>query len=773
MYAFTSAINLKQKTMKQFKIVLIAVFAPLFASQAQTKGINDLDPVVEHKIDSILELMTVKEKVGQMVQYNGSFDVTGAPSDIDSKTKLEKLKNGEVGSMLNVLTAEATREAQQVVMENSRLKIPLLFGYDVIHGYKTMFPVPLGESASWDLEAMELSASIAAKETAAAGVHWTFAPMIDVSRDARWGRIMEGAGEDPYLNAVIGVARIKGFQGSDLADINTIAACAKHFAGYGFAEAGRDYNTVNVGTSELQNAILMPFKAATEAGVATFMNSFNEIDGVPSTASTYLQRDILKGAWDYKGFMVSDWGSIAELIPHGYAEDKMQAGELAVIAGSDMDMEGRVYEEVLEPLVNENTIDEVLLDDAVRRILRVKFQLGLFENPYKYSNTQREQEVLLAKAHLEAARDIARKSIVLLKNENSVLPLSKALKSIAVIGPLADDKDSPLGNWRAQADKNSAVSVLEGIKNMVGDAVQINYAKGADLGMGERSFLMPLEINETDTSGFAQAIEAAKKSEVVVMVLGEDAFQSGEGRSQTGIQLRGVQQELLDEVVKVNPNVVLVLMNGRPLDISKPNEQVPAIVETWFLGSQAGNAIADVLFGAYNPSGKLPVSFARNVGQEPLYYNQKNTGRPASDMVTYSGYQDSSREALYPFGFGLSYTTFEYGAISLSASEFSGDEKLEVAIELTNTGTVAGKETVQLYIRDLVASRTRPVKELRDFKQVSLKPGETKKVTFEISAKTLEFYTANNTWEAESGSFNVMLGSNSRDLKEASFQYKK
>ena len=759
--------------MKQFKIVLIAVFAPFFTSEAQTKGINDLDPVVEHKIDSILELMTVKEKVGQMVQYNGSFDVTGAPSDIDSKTKLQKLKNGEVGSMLNVLTAEATREAQQVVMENSRLKIPLLFGYDVIHGYKTMFPVPLGESASWDLEAMKLSASIAAKETAAAGVHWTFAPMIDVSRDARWGRIMEGAGEDPYLNAVIGVARIKGFQGSDLADVATIAACAKHFAGYGFAEAGRDYNTVNVGTSELQNAILMPFKAAAEAGVATFMNSFNEIDGVPATASTYLQRDVLKGAWDYKGFMVSDWGSIAELIPHGYAEDKMQAGELAVVAGSDMDMEGRVYEEALEPLVNENVIDEALLDDAVRRILRVKFHLGLFEDPYKYSDAQREQEVLLAEAHLEAARDIARKSIVLLKNENSVLPLSKALESIAVIGPLADDKDSPLGNWRAQADKNSAVSVLEGIQNAVGNKVQINYAKGADLGMGERSFLMPLEINETDTSGFAKAIEAAKKSEVVVMVLGEDAFQTGEGRSQTGIQLRGVQQELLDEVVKVNANVVLVLMNGRPLDISKPNEQVPAIVETWFLGSQAGNAIADVLFGAYNPSGKLPVSFPRNVGQEPLYYNQKNTGRPASNMVTYSGYQDSSREALFPFGFGLSYTTFEYGAISLSASEFSGEEKIEVAIELTNTGTVAGKETVQLYLRDLVASRTRPVKELRDFKQVILKPGETKKVVFEISAKTLEFYAANNIWEAESGSFKVMLGSNSRDLKEASFQYKK
>ncbi|MDP5044210.1 MAG: glycoside hydrolase family 3 C-terminal domain-containing protein, partial [Leeuwenhoekiella sp.] len=441
----------------------------------------------------------------------------------------EKLKNGEVGSMLNVLTAKATREAQEVVMQNSRLKIPLIFGYDVIHGYKTMFPVPLGESASWDLEALKLSAQIAAEETAAAGVHWTFAPMIDVSRDARWGRIMEGAGEDPYLNSVIGVARINGFQGQDLNAVNTIAACAKHFAGYGFAEAGRDYNTVNVGESELQNAILLPFKAASEAGVATFMNSFNEIDGVPATASTHLQRDILKGDWDYKGFMVSDWGSIAELIPHGFAQDKMQAGKLAVVAGSDMDMEGRVYEMALEPLVADNQIDEELLNDAVRRILRVKFALGLFENPYKYSDEKREKEILLSKENLEASRDIARKSIVLLKNEKGILPLKKSLKSIAVIGPLADDKDAPLGNWRAQAIKNSAVSVLEGIKNAVGKNTQINYAQGASLGMGERSFLMPLTINETDTSGFAEAVEAAKKSEVVVLVVGEDAFQSGEG----------------------------------------------------------------------------------------------------------------------------------------------------------------------------------------------------------------------------------------------------
>lgn len=757
---------------KYLKIALFLLITPVIQMTAQTQGINDLDPVIEHKIDSILELMTVKEKVGQMVQYNGSFDVTGAPSDIDSKTKLEKLKNGEVGSMLNVLTAEATREAQQVVMEHSRLKIPLLFGYDVIHGYKTMFPVPLGESASWDLESMKLSASIAAKETAAAGVHWTFAPMIDVSRDARWGRIMEGAGEDPYLNSVIGVARIKGFQGGDLADIATIAACAKHFAGYGFAEAGRDYNTVNVGESELQNAILMPFKAASEAGVATFMNSFNEVDGVPSTASNYLQRDLLKGDWDYKGFMVSDWGSIAELISHGYAKDKMQAGELAVVAGSDMDMEGRVYEEALEPLVAENKIEEALLDDAVRRILRVKFHLGLFEDPYKYSDAQREKEVLLAKEHLEAARDIARKSIVLLKNESEVLPLKKDVKSIAVIGPLADDTDSPLGNWRAQADKNSAVSVLEGIKNVVGNNAQINYAKGADLGMGERSFLMPLTINETDTSGFTEAVAAAENSEVVVMVLGEDAFQTGEGRSQTGIQLRGVQQELLDAVLEVNDNIVLVLMNGRPLDLSKPNEQVPAILETWFLGSEAGNAIADVLFGDYNPSGKLPVSFPRNVGQEPLYYNQKNTGRPSSPMVTYSGYQDGSREALFPFGYGLSYTTFEYGKLQLSASEFSGDSSIELSVKITNTGNVAGKETVQLYIHDLVASRTRPVKELRDFRQVTLESGATQTVSFTISPKTLAFYTANRVWEAEAGEFDVMIGGNSVDLQKATFQYK-
>ncbi len=758
--------------MKQsLAICMLAISVGFPLSLSAQKGINTLNPVTEKKIDSIIKLMTLKEKMGQMVQYNGNFDLTGAPSEIDNDSKLKKLRSGEVGSMLNVLTAAATREAQENVMNYSRLKIPLIFGYDVIHGYKTIFPVPLGESASWDLKAVQKGAHIAAVETAASGVHWTFAPMVDVSRDARWGRIMEGVGEDPYLSSVMGVARIKGFQGEDLADEFSIAACAKHFAGYGYGEGGRDYNTVNVGISELQNSILLPFKAAAEAGVATFMNSFNEIDGVPATASTYLQREILKGDWDYKGFVVSDWGSIGEMINHGYAKDKIQAGELAVKGGSDMDMESLVYEEALVPLVEDGSIDEALLDDAVRRILRVKFDLGLFDDPYKYSDEARERENLYTEAHLEASEDIARKSIVLLKNENKTLPLNKEVKSIAVIGPLAADKDSPLGNWRAQAIPNSAVSVLEGIHEKVGDKVTINYAKGAELAIGERAFIQPLKLNETDTTGFAAAVAAAKKSEVVVMVLGEDAYQTGEARSYADIRLAGVQQQLLDAVHAVNSNIVLVLMNGRPLDLSKPNEQVPAIVETWFLGSRAGTAIADVLFGDYNPSGKLPVSFPRSVGQEPLYYNRKSTGRPSSDLIFYSGYEDSSIEALFPFGFGLSYTTFEYGAINLDSETLSADGIITASVEVTNTGDVAGKETVQLYIRDLFASKTRPIKELRDFKQVELTHGESQTVIFEITPETLKFYTANNVWETEPGDFELMIGTNSMELQKVTITY--
>ena len=759
--------------MKKYILFIIVLFYGGFLAVGQNSKILSSVKNVETKVDSVLALMTIQEKVGQLVQYNGSWDLTGPASNLDARQKEENLKNGLVGAMLNVLSVEATTEAQKLVMENSRLKIPLLFGYDVIHGYTTIFPVPLAETASWDMVAAEESARIAALESVAHGVNWTFSPMIDVSRDARWGRIMEGSGEDPYLTSLVAVAKIKGYQGKDLSHPHTIAATAKHFAGYGLAEAGRDYNTVHIGENELHNTVLPPFKAAAEAGVATFMNSFNDIDGIPATGHKVLQRDVLKGDWGYDGFIVSDWASISEMIDHGFARDKKHAAEIAINAGSDMDMEGGAYETSLVQLVGEGKVDEALIDDAVKRVLRVKFKMGLFEDPYRYSNAETLKNISF-EDHRKASREIAKKSIVLLKNENSLLPIRASVKNIAVIGPLANDKDSPIGNWRGQGEANSAVSVVEGIRNAVGKDVKVNYAKGADLGMGERSFLMPLKINKTDTSGFAEAVEVAKKAEVVVMVLGEDAFQSGEGRSQVNIGLAGVQQELLEEIYKVNKNIILVLINGRPMEIAWAAENLPAITVAWQLGTESGNAIADVLFGKYNPSGKLPVSFPRVVGQEPLYYNQKNTGRPSSDQhVTFSGYTDSPKDALYPFGFGLSYTTFEYGDLTISDEELTPEKPIEVSFSLSNSGEREGKEIVQLYIRDLVASTTRPVKELKGFVPVTLAPGESKTVTLKIDESMLRFYGANKTWESESGEFEVFIGGNSRDLKKASFSLKK
>ncbi len=741
--------------------------------QAQTATIRSSVLDVEKKVDSLLALMTLEEKIGQLVLYNGSWDLTGPASNLDNQQKEENIKNGRVGAMLNVLSVKATTEAQKLVMENSRLKIPMLFGYDVIHGYSTMFPVPLGETASWDLEAIEEGARIAALESVAHGVNWTFSPMIDISRDARWGRIMEGSGEDPYLTSVVGVAKIKGYQGTDLSDPNTIAATAKHFAGYGLAEAGRDYNTVHLGENELHNTILPPFKAAVDAGVATVMNSFNDIDGIPATGHRVLQRDILKEEWGWEGFVVSDWASITEMIYHGFAKDKTHAAEIAMKAGSDMDMEGGSYEEGLAGLVKEKKVDEDLIDDAVKRVLRVKFKLGLFEDPYRYSNKDMLATLPVEK-HMEVARDIARKSIVLLKNENNILPLKPSLKNIAVIGPLADDKDTPIGNWRAQGEANSAISVIEGVRNAVGNRGKVTYAKGTDLGMGERSFLMPLKINKTDRSGFAEAVAVASKADVVLMVLGEDGFQSGEGRSQVEIGFAGLQQELLEEVYKVNKNIVLVLMNGRPMDISRATENLPGIVVTWQLGSESGNAIADVLFGKYNPSGKLPVSFPRSVGQEPLYYNQKNTGRPSNpEHVTFSGYTDSEKDALYPFGFGLSYTTFDYSDPKLSALQMKEGDNLELSFTIRNSGEVKGKEIVQLYLRDVVASATRPMKELKGFQLVELAPGESKNIKFTIDDKMLQFYSASRKWESEAGDFELFIGGNSVDLKKVSFSLKK
>lgn len=731
--------------------------------------------VIDHKVDSVLALMTLQEKIGQMVQYNGSWDVTGPPSNISDKDKVEKIKNGLVGSMLNVISVKATREAQKLAVENSRLKIPLIFGYDVIHGYKTIFPIPLGESASWDLDLIEKSAQIAANETSASGVQWTFAPMMDISRDARWGRIMEGAGEDPYLNSMVAVARVKGFQGDDLSNKNTIAACAKHFAGYGLAEAGRDYNTVNIGEYELNNEVMPPFKAAAEAGVATFMNSFNTIDGIPATGHKGIQRDILKGNWNWDGFIVSDWGSIGEMVTHGFAKDKHQAAEIAIKAGSDMDMESYAYEANLKKLVDEGKVDVALINDAVKRILKVKFELGLFDDPYKYCDDEREAKEVYSAENQKFSREVAKKSIVLLKNDEQLLPLKKDIKTIAVIGPLADDKDTPIGNWRAQGMANSAVSLLEGVKNAVSENTKVIYEKGCDLTIdylkpGQNQFLYPLKINTTDASMIPAAVEAAKKADAVVLAIGENAYQSGEGRSQTNIGFAGVQMQLLNAILKVNKNVAIVLMNGRPMDITEASDKTPAILECWHLGSQAGNAIADVLFGDYNPSGKLPVSFPYNVGQEPLYYNQKNTGRPYSAQhVTYSGYTDAPKTALYPFGYGLSYTTFEYKNLKLDKSEIKKDGSINLSIDVTNTGKMDGEEVVQLYIHDKVGSLARPVKELKGFKKVMLKAGETKTINFIINNKTLEFYTINKKWEVEPGDFDVFIGGDSSTSLKASF----
>ncbi|WP_445750182.1 beta-glucosidase BglX [Polaribacter sp.] len=718
---------------------------------------------IEHRVDSILKLMTLEEKIGQMNQYNGFWDATGPVPKSNEKAalKYEHLKKGLVGSMLNVKGAKQVRALQKIAVEETRLGIPLIFGFDVIHGYKTIGPIPLAESASWDLEAIKKAAQNAAEEAAASGINWTFAPMVDISRDARWGRVMEGAGEDPYLGAKIGVARVQGFQGEDLASPKSIAACAKHFAAYGFAESGRDYNTADIGTSTLYNVVFPPFKAVNEAGVRTFMNSFNILNDLPATGNEFLQREVLKNEWGFDGFIVSDWGSIAEMIPHGYAEDIKHAAELAANAGSDMDMESSAYVLELANLVKEGKVDEKLIDDAAKRILRVKFELGLFDNPYLYCNEEHEKDVVGKRAFHDDALDIAKKLIVLLKNENNILPLKKENQKIALIGALANDKTSPLGSWRIAGDDGTAVSVLEGLQQYKGNT--LTYAKGADVvSPGSNiTFVNELKINETDTTGFSEAINVAKAADVVVMVLGEHGYQTGEGRSRTKIDLPGVQQELLEAVYKVNKNIVLVLTNGRPLAITWADDNIPAIVEAWHLGVQSGNAIAQVLYGDYNPSGKLPMTFPRNVGQIPIYYNYKNTGRPHgknSDVVFWSHYSDESNKPLYPFGHGLSYTTFSYKNLKVEALPNS---KFKIMVDVTNSGTVIGKEVVQLYIQDKFASLARPVRELKGFVMVELEPKKTKTIELMLTEKELGFYSQHGVFIVEPGEFNVYVGGNS------------
>ena len=722
-----------------------------------------LNPEIEKKIDVLMSKMTLEEKVGQMNQYNGFWDVTGpAPVGGTAEQKYENIKKGLVGSMLTVRGVKEVKAVQKIAVEQTRLGIPLIIGFDVIHGYKTLSPIPLAEAASWDLKAIEKSAEIAASEAAASGINWTFGPMMDISKDARWGRVMEGAGEDSYLGSKVAIARVKGFQGDNtFKSPLRIATTAKHFAAYGFVESALEYNASEISNNTLFNQVLPPFKAAVDAGLKTVMTSFNTINGIPASGDKFLLRDVLKNKWGFNGFVISDWASIREMIPWGFSKDEKEAAISAVEAGTDMDMEGGIYVPYLIDLVKQGKVKQEFVDDAVRRILRVKYELGLFDNPYRFLDEKREKEVIGSKVNREAVLDMAKKSIVLLKNDTNLLPLKKSGQKIVLLGSLAESKNSPLGSWRIAADSNTAVSVLEGMQQYKGNS--LNYVKGLDLTTLEPTFLTEVQYNTTDKSGFEAAKNAAKDADVVVMVLGEHGFSTGEARSRTNLDLPGLQQEFLEEIYKVNPNIVLVLNNGRPLTISWAAEKIPTIVEAWQLGTETGNAVAQVLYGDYNPSGKLPMSFPRNIGQVPIAYNHYSTGRFTNkdNNVFWSHYSDVEKTPLYPFGYGLSYTTFEYSNLKINKKSFPKGEKIEVSVDLKNTGKVTGKEVAQLYLQDEFASVVRPVKELKGFEMIELKAGETKTITFTLTDAELGFYNNQNEFVVEPGSFKVMVGGSS------------
>lgn len=709
---------------------------------------------IENKIDALLQQMTLEEKIGQMTLYTSDWDVTGPTIRSGYRKDIEA---GKVGAIFNAYSVDYVRDLQEMAVEKTRMKIPLMFGYDVIHGHRTIFPMPLAQAATWNMEAIEHSERIAAIEATAEGLNWTFSPMVDVARDPRWGRIMEGSGEDTYLTSRIAVARVKGFQGNDLADDNTLVACAKHYAAYGAALAGRDYNTVDMSDRVLRETYLPPFKACVDAGVGTFMTSFNEVDGIPATGSEYLLREILKKEWDFDGFVVTDYTSIAEMVPHGIVANNKEAGELAVNAGVDMDMQSGIFNDFLAQSVIEGKVKVSDIDDAVRRILRIKMLLGLFDDPYKYCNKQRQDTLIYHPEHLAFARAFAAESMVLLKNQNQTLPLSKQTGTIAVIGPLADSKKDMIGAWSAAGDFNKSVTVLEGIKGKV-PTQRVVYARGC-------------EVEGDDRSSFDEAVTLAGRSDAVILVIGETKEMSGEAASRSEITLPGVQQELAEALIATGKPVVVVLMNGRPLDLSWLDAHAPAILETWFPGTQAGHAVADVLFGDYNPSAKLTVSFPRNLGQVPIFYNNKNTGRPMSAEKYTSKYLDVPNTPLYPFGYGLSYTTFKYDNLRISSPVLKANQKVEVSIQVTNTGKMAGHEVVQLYVRDLVGSVTRPVKELKDFRKIYLEPGAQSVVTFEITPAMLEFLTRDMQWAAEAGDFEVFVGTDSSTTNVILFSY--
>lgn len=735
-----------------YSFLLIVVF---ISCKNQKQGV---DIEIERKVDSLLNLMTLEEKIGQMNQYSAVSSPTGQV--IKDPKKIDDITRGRVGSLLNCHGLEAALKYQHLAVDSSRLHIPLIFGLDIIHGYKTTFPIPLAGSCSWDMKIIENAERVAAIEATVDGVDWTFAPMVDISRDARWDRVMEGAGEDPFLGAKIAAARVLGFQGKNLGEGASLVACLKHFGAYGAPDAGREYNTVDMSELKFRNYYMLPYQAAVEASAGTVMSSYIDIFDIPSSCNFLLLRTLLKKDWNFSGFVVSDFFAINQLDAFGVAENQKEAASLSVTAGLDMDMESHSYIDNLQELVKAGIVKESLIDDAVRRILRIKFKIGLFENPYKKMDKEKANQLILCDEHLKIARETAKKSIVLLKNERQVLPLSKNIKSIALIGPLADNRRDMLGAWIVNSDPTKIVSILDGLKNKTNNKVTINYVRGCG-------------FEDYNKDEFPKALAAANSSDVVILAMGESANMSGENQSRVYLNIPGVQEELMKEIAKTGKPIVLLLHNGRPLCINWEKKNIPAILECWFLGTQAGNAIADVLFGDYNPSGKLTMSFPAAVGQVPICYNEKRTGRTLDTTNFWrSRYRDISNDALYPFGYGLSYTTFSYSPINLKDTIMLMNDTLLVSVKVKNTGKYFGEEVVQLYISDLVASIVRPHKELKGFQKIDLKPGEEKEVQFKITHAELSFWNKNMKFVAESGAFLVMTGTDSETLQEAKFWLK-
>jgi beta-glucosidase len=762
--------------MKRIWISVWMIFSLLtvYAQERKISGSLNKNTDMEKFVNELMSKMTVEEKIGQLNLVSVGFDVTGP---IVSQNVEEKIRKGNVGGVFNTFTPIAVKKLQEMAVNNTRLKIPLLFGYDVIHGHRTIFPIPLGLSASWDLSAIENSGRIAADEASADGLNWVVSPMVDIARDPRWGRIAEGAGEDTYLGSRVAEAMVKGYQGNDLSASNTVMACVKHFALYGGALAGRDYNPVEMSERTMFGDYLPPYKAAIDAGAASVMTSFNDINGVPAAANKWLLQDVLRKQWGFTGLVVTDYTAIYELIDHGVAEDAAHAAELALNAGNDMDMVSEFFVDHVNKKLKEGKVNMQSIDMACKKILEAKYKLGLFTDPYKYANEQRAKQTMVKKEYRDAARDIARRSMVLLKNDRNTLPL-KTTGSIALVGPLAKSQRDMIGNWSGAGDWQQAVSVEQGIRAAAPN-VKINYANGSNLS-DDTQMIQRLNAhggnldidNRPADQMITEAVEAAKGSDVVVAVVGESQGMTGEASSRADISIPAVQLDLLKALKKTGKPLIIVLMNGRPLTLPWENTNADAILETWFGGTEAGNAIADILFGQYNPSGKLTTTFPQHVGQVPLFYNHKNTGRPYNNQPLdkyKSRYLDVSNEPLYPFGFGLSYTTFTYSDVKLSAANISSGDKLTVACRVTNSGSKAGEEIVQLYVQDVVGSVTRPVKELKGFQKIMLQAGESKDVTFTLSSSDLSFYRLDMTYGTEPGEFNVFVGGNSRDVKKAEF----